>query len=110
MKNEEFKKLCMRFRELKIDSDKIDKEMSEISKQIKEYSQQNDVKGDLNGLKITHRLIFAKKENEEIAKQNNIELPKKTDIDYSALKKIFEEKGIEGAYELNIAIGLSTKE
>lgn len=108
----DFPELCREYRKWKIEERKARGMLSRLGKRIKQIANDQDLKGDMHGIKIIQRFTFAKKENLELAEEKGIPVPTetKTVVDMKALKETFDDLKVEGFYSVNYAISLSTQE
>ena len=130
-----FAEMCQAFRVAKIKAKEAKKVIDSLGSQIKEYAQSNELDGDMHGIKIVKRYNFAVDDNIAIAEKLSLTVPTKTIINYpqeyidkilksvdipeefykhspdiKKLKELFEKEEIEGVYELNYSLSLSSVE
>lgn len=132
-----FEDMCKRYRVAKIRVKNAQKEMDKWVKAIKNHAIEEEISGELHGLKFMRRFSFASKENLAVAKKLGIPIPSSSSLYLSgdekllkqqakklgvsedlvqtspnlkALEKYFEDNNIEGSYNLSIALGLGTVE
>jgi len=125
------------FRLAKVNNKNSAVEMKKYDKEIKKLAGELGLKGDLYGLKFVQKFSFLKTENIEQAKKHKIRVHyedvysidedhilemlengklSEDDVvitkipDMKKLEKTFEKKKVEGIYELNYAVGLSSLE
>jgi len=104
MKEKEIKKKCERIRELKAIIKNADKELKPLQDEIKNYANDNDLKGDFHGIKLQQRHTFNENRNIEIATAAGINIPTKVITDKKTLEKLMKEKNLDISYIRSIAI------